>query len=289
MVALIRVITSAPNGCCAFSVDSTATGVPVDRSSRVATTVVVPRSKAMPNRRGGGVARLHGDQHVVHDHRGDLVVRLRAASGRGSCSTDSSARGSRSSSWASTRSRSLAWSARVGSASSRYRFCTRRAQDDLPADADGGGLGPGGQRRHLDRRVPGGRGAAGQPPAVLDLLRRVGPDVQAGRRGRVLGDPDPALLAGAVAAAGRVDGDAVPAGRVEQGHAVRNPHRPVIEDQIDPNGLGDRLPPPSSRGSLAAPALWLPPRPALPPSGRPGARRSSWRPTRRGSAPGRRP
>jgi len=51
MVALILVITSAPNGCCLFSVDSTATGVPVDRSSRVATTVVVPRSKAMPNRR----------------------------------------------------------------------------------------------------------------------------------------------------------------------------------------------------------------------------------------------
>src|SRR5439155_681469 len=114
----------------------------------------------------------------------------------------------------------------------------RRAQDDLAADADGRGFGPGGQRRHLDRRVPDGRGAAGQPPAVGDLLRRVGPDVQAGRRGRVLGDPDPALLAGAVAAAGRVDGDAVPAGRVEQGHAVRNPHRPVIEDKIDPNGLG---------------------------------------------------
>ena len=51
IVALILVITSAPNGCCLFSVDSTATGVPVDRSSRVATTVVVPRSKARPNRR----------------------------------------------------------------------------------------------------------------------------------------------------------------------------------------------------------------------------------------------
>ena len=51
MVALILVITSAPNGCCLFSVDSTPAGVPVDRSSRVATTVVVPRSNAMPNRR----------------------------------------------------------------------------------------------------------------------------------------------------------------------------------------------------------------------------------------------
>ena len=51
MVALILVITSAPNGCCLFSAEATATGVPVDRSSRVATTGVVPRSKAMPNRR----------------------------------------------------------------------------------------------------------------------------------------------------------------------------------------------------------------------------------------------
>src|SRR4029077_5251264 len=138
-----------------------------------------------------------------------------------------------------------------------------RAQDDLAADAHGGGLGPGGQRRHLDLGVPDGRGAAGQPPAVLDLLRRIGPDVQAGRRGRVLGDPDPALLSWAVAAAGRVDGDAVPAGRVEQGHAVRNPHRPVIEDQIDPNGLGGCFPRrrhvapwPSACALAASAAFW---------------------------------
>jgi hypothetical protein len=39
-------------------------------------------------------------------------------------STASSARGSRSSSCASTRSTSVAWSARFGSVSSRYRFCT---------------------------------------------------------------------------------------------------------------------------------------------------------------------
>ncbi len=48
MIALIRVITSAPNGCCLFSMDATASGVPVDRSRSVATTVVVPRSKAIP-------------------------------------------------------------------------------------------------------------------------------------------------------------------------------------------------------------------------------------------------
>ena len=47
IVALIRVITSPPKGCCLFSREATATGVPVPRSSRVATTVVVPRSKAI--------------------------------------------------------------------------------------------------------------------------------------------------------------------------------------------------------------------------------------------------
>ena len=47
IVALIRVITSPPNGCCLLSIEATATGVPVARSSRVATTVVVPRSKAI--------------------------------------------------------------------------------------------------------------------------------------------------------------------------------------------------------------------------------------------------
>ncbi len=51
MVALILEMTSPPNGCCLLSIDSTASGVPVLRSSRVATTVVVPRSKAMANRR----------------------------------------------------------------------------------------------------------------------------------------------------------------------------------------------------------------------------------------------
>ena len=48
MAALIRLITSAPNGCCLLSIELTAIGVPVDRSSSVATTVVVPRSNAIP-------------------------------------------------------------------------------------------------------------------------------------------------------------------------------------------------------------------------------------------------
>ena len=48
MVAEIRLITSPPYGCCLLSIDATAPGVPVSRSSRVATTVVVPRSNATP-------------------------------------------------------------------------------------------------------------------------------------------------------------------------------------------------------------------------------------------------
>ena len=51
MMALIREITSAPKLCCLLSIDCTASGAPVDRSSSVATTVVVPRSNAMANMR----------------------------------------------------------------------------------------------------------------------------------------------------------------------------------------------------------------------------------------------
>ncbi len=119
MVALIRVITSAPNGCCWFSTEATATGVPVDRSSRVATTVVVPRSNAMPNSRAEVSPGLHVDQHVVDDHRGDLVVRGAQhpaeppAARAGPPAVPGRPRAS------SIRSMSVRWSARVGSASSR--------------------------------------------------------------------------------------------------------------------------------------------------------------------------
>ena len=47
IVALIRVMTSPPKGCCALSIEATASGVPVPTSSSVPTTVVVPRSNAM--------------------------------------------------------------------------------------------------------------------------------------------------------------------------------------------------------------------------------------------------
>ena len=47
IVAEMREITSAPKGCWRFSIERTASGWPVARSSSVATTVVVPRSKAI--------------------------------------------------------------------------------------------------------------------------------------------------------------------------------------------------------------------------------------------------
>ena len=50
-MAETREITSAPNGCWRFSIERTASGWPVARSSSVATTVVVPRSKAIAWRR----------------------------------------------------------------------------------------------------------------------------------------------------------------------------------------------------------------------------------------------
>ncbi|CAB5112417.1 unannotated protein [freshwater metagenome] len=50
-MALMRVITSAPNGCCLLRIDLTASGVPVFKSNKVATTVVVPKSYAIPYRK----------------------------------------------------------------------------------------------------------------------------------------------------------------------------------------------------------------------------------------------
>ena len=230
----------------------------------------------------GGVARLDGDQHVVHDHRGDVIV------GR----AQGPAEGPQHREFGPglevvelgqypLQVAGLVGQVRLGHF--QVPLLHRRAQDDLPPDADRGRLGPGGQRRHLDGGVTGRQGPAGQPPAVLEFGGGVRPDVQAGRRRRVVGDPDPALLAGAVAAAGRVDRDAVPAGGVEQRHAVRNPDGPLIEKQIYPNGPGCLL-----LVNRHVRSLDSAPRPFPWPAGRDG-RRSSSRPTRPGSAPGRRP
>ena len=179
-----------------------------------------------------------------------------------------------------------------------------RPQDHLPADTDGGGLGPGGQRRHLDLQVLHRRDPAGEPPAVAQLLVVERTRVQPGDRRGVVGDADLALLAGAVPATGGVDRDAVPAGRVEHGHARRHgdvaigrteaqvhPAGAVVRgrlgagrrgqrvdaafaaEAVDALGRGDRC----LAGHVSPPVpVWL------------GARRSSRSPTRRGRAAGRR-
>ena len=121
IVALIRVMTSPPNGCWRFSIDATATGVPVATSRRVATTVVVPRSKAMAY----WVAVVSPGSTSTSASSTTTAVTLKSASRStfGSRrSTCRSATGSRSSIASSSRSRSGRWSARVGSTSSTYRF-----------------------------------------------------------------------------------------------------------------------------------------------------------------------
>ena len=117
----------------------------------------------------------------------------------------------------------MRWSASVGSSSSTYRFWIAGPQDHLAADADGRGLGPGGQRGYVDREVAG-RVGPGRPAASR---RRAARGVNVLTSCRVTGvaavDPDLALVAGAVAAAGGVDRDAVPGRGVEDGDARRHP------------------------------------------------------------------
>src|SRR3954453_17051788 len=203
MVALIRVITSPPNGCCRLSIDATATGVPVVTSSRVATTVVVPRSKAMAY----WVPVVSPGSTSISASSTTTAVTLKSAarSTPGSLrSTCRSGCGSRSSIAASSRSRSVCWSSSVGSTSSTYRFwmagrrITWRPTPTVAALGRGGGGG--GEGGYVDDQGAGRVDQAGEPPAVVELLRAEGADVVPGDRRRTL-DPDPALVAGAVASA----------------------------------------------------------------------------------------
>ncbi len=152
MVALILVMTSAPNGCCLLSIDETASGVPVLRSSRVATTVVVPRSNAMPSSRS-----------VVSP----ACTSISTSSTITAVTLKSAAR----SRWPRLRSDSevhpelqvvqrgqhaldvglLVGQRRLGQL--QVALLRRRPQDDLASDADGGRLRPRHQRRHLDLDV----------------------------------------------------------------------------------------------------------------------------------------
>ena len=105
IVAETREMTSAPNGCCLFSCERTASGWPVSRSSRFATTVVVPRSKAIAKVRPvvspGSTSRSRSSQRTAVTLKSDersVPPSVRTSSSETRSSTSSIA--------ASTRSRS---------------------------------------------------------------------------------------------------------------------------------------------------------------------------------------
>ncbi len=143
------------------------------------------------------------------------------------------------------------------------------------------------------------RHASRQPSA--SCAAREGAYVETVDRDRAVEDLDLALLAGAVAAARRVDRDAVPARRVEHADAGRDPHVAAgrREGQLHPAEPSCGVEPgPSGRSispSRRRSSTWMSGGSSLtsvigrrrPASS--GGRRSSCRPTRRGPAAGRPP
>src|SRR5256885_14282899 len=119
-------------------------------------------------------------------------------------------------------------------------------QDHVPADAGERRLGTRLQRRHLDDEVVVRVRPAGEPPPVCELIRRERARVEVRDAEGAAADGHLAFLAGAVAAARRVDGDAVPARRVEHGRparyaclAERAGFRPGVQEaQETPSGSG---------------------------------------------------
>ena len=117
-----------------------------------------------------------------------------------------------------------------------------RPEDHVPADACERRLRPRLQQRHLDHEILLGLSAAGEPPTGLQLVGRERARVD---RRQLLApgrDAHLALLAGPVAAAGRVDRNAVPACAVEERRAGRHARllgRAVrlLEDEPDPVGM----------------------------------------------------
>src|SRR5256885_4897626 len=95
----------------------------------------------------------------------------------------------------------------------------RGPEDDVAPGAGERRLRPRLQRRHLDRQVLLRVRAACEAPAVLQLLDAEGARIDRTDRRATRDDLHLALLARAVAAARRVDGDAVPARGVEDGRA----------------------------------------------------------------------
>ncbi len=112
-----------------------------------------------------------------------------------------------------------------------------RAEDDLASDADGRRLRAGDEGRHLHLEVAHGFEPTGEPPALAQLVALERPRVERRHRGGAVEHPHLALLAGAVPTAGRVDGDAVPASGVEEGHPRRDAHLPAARLEAEVNAL----------------------------------------------------
>ena len=171
MVALIRVITSPPKGCCLLSIDATASrgaGREVEQGGHDGRRAEIERDGVAPV---GGVAGLDVDEHVVDDHRGDLEVGLaqhrRQPPQRVQVDAQLEVVDRGEQRW---QVGALVGERRLGQLD--VALLDGRTQDHLAADADGGRLRPGDQRRHVDSQVARSPGQAGQPPAVARAGRR---------------------------------------------------------------------------------------------------------------------
>ena len=170
IVALIRVITSPPNGCCLLSIDAhrdrragdqveqgrddgrraevegdARAGArvvsPASTSIRMSSTITAVTSKSLAAQHGRQpTQRVQVDPQLEVVDRGEqpLEVGLLVLQGR------------------------------LGELD--VALLDGRPQDHLAADADRRGLGPGGQRRHVDGQVVGRLHQAGQPPAGAQLV-----------------------------------------------------------------------------------------------------------------------
>ena len=306
IVADTRLMTSAPYGCWRLSIDFTAAGWPVSRSSSVATTVVVPRSNAIAYRRP-----------VVSPGSTAINSSSQTTAVTSNCASRSVLPSVRSTSRLDVRLevldrvehaldvRALVLQGRL--LEHEMALLHGGPQDHVPADADQRRLRPRLQRRHVHDEVLARGRPAREPPAFAQLVGAERARVDRAHRHVPVVDPHLALLARAVATARRVDRDAVPARGVEDRRAARDAHvRAVgLEAQAHPRGACLRGQTPHfalrvSRRRGQTPQLTLRVRSCAAkgsdpsrftrsrrPGGR-GARRSSSRPRRRARAAGRR-
>ena len=190
-----------------------------------------------------GVAGLDVDQQVVDDHGGHLPVGVaegapeRAQDGERHARLDVVHRREQP-----LEVGRLVLERRLGQLD--VPLLHRRPKDHVPADAGERRLRARLQQRHLDEEVLGGVRTAGEPPAGLQLLRRERARVDSRDRLLAARDAHLALLARAVAAAGRVDRHAVPARSVEQrrpGRDARLLHGAVRLLEDEPDAVGMRV------------------------------------------------